>query len=177
MKILFSGSLFLSYAPKLSLEWRLRSPNNLSGSRELRGSLMKQWSRQSRAASPAATAGLVVLAFVLAGGCENGKSDPAAEAPPPAQVESQSDPSIFQVNRPERFPLVTATEHQATSILNVTGTVSPDVSREIPVVSIASGRVMALHVRLGDYVKKGQLIMEVQSTDISGAYQTYLKAV
>jgi cobalt-zinc-cadmium efflux system membrane fusion protein len=55
--------------------------------------------------------------------------------------------------------------------------VNPDISREIPVVSIASGRVVAVHVRLGDYVRKGQLIMEVQSTDISGAYNQYLKAV
>ncbi len=44
-------------------------------------------------------------------------------------------------------------------------------------VSIASGRVLAVHVRLGDYVKKGQLVMEVQSTDISGAFDLYLKAV
>jgi cobalt-zinc-cadmium efflux system membrane fusion protein len=91
-------------------------------------------------------------------------------------VESQSDPNVFEVKRPERFPLVAATEHEATSTLNVTGAVNPDVSREIPVISIASGRVVALHVRLGDYVKKGQLIMEVQSTDISGAYDQYLKA-
>jgi cobalt-zinc-cadmium efflux system membrane fusion protein len=61
--------------------------------------------------------------------------------------------------------------------LNVTGSVNPDVSREIPVVSIASGRVVAVHVRLGDYVHKGQLVMEVQSTDISGAFDQYLKAV
>jgi cobalt-zinc-cadmium efflux system membrane fusion protein len=45
------------------------------------------------------------------------------------------------------------------------------------VVSIASGRVVAVHVRLGDYVRKGQLIMEVQSTDITGAYDQYRKAV
>ena len=81
------------------------------------------------------------------------------------------------VDKPERFPLVEAAAHEATSTLNVTGSVNPDVSREIPVVSIASGRVVAIHVRLGDYVHKGQLIMEVQSTDISGAFDQYLKAV
>ena len=32
-------------------------------------------------------------------------------------------------------------------------------------------------VRLGDFVKKGQVLMEVQSTDVSGAFATYLKAV
>ncbi len=136
---------------------------------------MKQGSTKPRAASLAAIC-LCALASIFATGCEKAKSDPSAEAPPPAQVESQSDPSVFSVNRPGRFPLVAAAAHEATSTLNVTGTVTPDVSREIPIVSIASGRVVALHVRLGDYVKKGQLIMEVQSTDISGAYDQYLKA-
>src|SRR5271170_3307648 len=117
------------------------------------------------------------LAGILSTGCEKAKSDPAAEAPPPASVEHQNNLVVITVDKPERFPLVAATAHEATSTLNVTGTVNPDVSREIPVVSIASGRVVALHVRFGDYVKKGQLIMEVQSTDISGAFDQYLKAV
>jgi cobalt-zinc-cadmium efflux system membrane fusion protein len=59
----------------------------------------------------------------------------------------------------------------------VTGTVNPDVSRTIPVISIASGRVVAIHTQIGAYVKKGQLLMEVQSTDISNAFNQYLKAV
>ena len=45
---------------------------------------------------------------------------------------------------------------------------SPDVSREIPVLSLANGRVIALHVGLGDTVRKGQLLMEVQSPDVYG---------
>jgi cobalt-zinc-cadmium efflux system membrane fusion protein len=59
----------------------------------------------------------------------------------------------------------------------VTGTVNPDVSREIPVLSLANGRVVALHVGLGDYVHKGQLVMEVRSSDVSTAFDAYLKAV
>jgi membrane fusion protein, heavy metal efflux system len=113
---------------------------------------------------------------VLATGCEK-KSDPAAEAPPPASVEHEEDVNVIHVDRPERFPLVAATTHEMPSTLNVTGSVNPDVSREIPVVSIASGRVVAVHVRLGDFVRKGQFVMEVQSTDISGAFNQYLKAI
>ena len=67
--------------------------------------------------------------------------------------------------------------YQAPSKLNATGTVNPDVSRTIPVISIASGRVVAIHARMGDSVKKGQLLMEVQSNDVATAFQTYLKAV
>jgi cobalt-zinc-cadmium efflux system membrane fusion protein len=81
------------------------------------------------------------------------------------------------VDRPGRFPLATATEYRSTSTLNVTGTVNPDISRQIPVISIASGRVVAIHTQIGASVKKGQLLMEVQSTDISNAFNAYLKAV
>jgi cobalt-zinc-cadmium efflux system membrane fusion protein len=117
-----------------------------------------------------------LAAFIL-GGCGKTKRDPAAEAPPAATVVRQSDPNLVTVDKPERFPLVEAGAHQATSTLDVTGSVNPDVSRQIPVISIASGRVVAVHVRLGDYVHKGELIMEVQSTDISAAFDQYLKAV
>jgi membrane fusion protein, heavy metal efflux system len=138
---------------------------------------MKQELWKAKAAS--LTAAVLSASFValLVGGCEKAKSDPAAEAPPAATVEHQNDLNLVKVDKPERFPLVEAVAHDATSTLNVTGSVNPDVSREIPVVSIASGRVVALHVRLGDYVRKGELIMEVQSTDISGAFDQYLKAV
>src|SRR5271170_6222512 len=138
---------------------------------------MKQELWKAKAAS--LTAAVLSASFValLVGGCEKAKSDPAAEAPPAATVEHQNDLNLVTVDKPERFPLVEVTAHEATSTLNVTGSVNPDVSREIPVVSIASGRVVAIHVRLGDYVHKGQLIMEVQSTDISGAFDQYLKAV
>ncbi len=138
---------------------------------------MKHEIGKAKAARLAAALLIASLAAMITGGCEKAKSDPAAEAPPPATVEHQNDLNLVTVDKPERFPLVEATAHEATSTLNVTGSVNPDVSREIPVVSIASGRVVAIHVRLGDYVHKGQLIMEVQSTDISGAFDQYLKAV
>jgi cobalt-zinc-cadmium efflux system membrane fusion protein len=138
---------------------------------------MKHEIGKAKAARLAAALLIASLAAMSGGGCEKATKDPAAEAPPAATVEHQNDLNLVTVDKPERFPLVEATAHEATSTLNVTGSVNPDVSREIPVVSIASGRVVAVHVRLGDYVHKGQLIMEVQSTDISGAFDGYLKAV
>jgi membrane fusion protein, heavy metal efflux system len=120
---------------------------------------------------------LALICVLLAAGCGRKKQDVGAEAPPPTSVEHEDDVNVISVDRPDRFPLVTAVAYEATSALNGTCTVNPDVSREIPVVSIASGRVVAVHVRLGDYVKKGQLVMEVQSTDITGAYDQYLKAI
>ncbi len=58
----------------------------------------------------------------------------------------------------------------------LTGTVNPDISRAVPVISLAVGRVVEIEARLGDTVKKGQLLLKVQSADISGAFSDYQKA-
>src|ERR1700739_437306 len=116
------------------------------------------------------------LMLILAGGGV-GQGDPKAEAPPPAKVESEQDASVFPVDHPEQFPLATAAAHDAASQLTVTGTVNPDISRSVPVISIATGRVVEVHARLGDTVKKGQLLLRVQSADMSGAFSDYRKAV
>jgi cobalt-zinc-cadmium efflux system membrane fusion protein len=133
------------------------------------------WKRRPGRWSP--VLGLCCAAALVAG-CGKKAHDPAAEGPPAnSTVVETGDPTFVHVDHPEQFPLVAAVSYHSTSSLNVTGAVNPDVSREIPVISIASGRVVATHVRLGDYVHKGQLIMEVQSTDISNAFDQYLKAV
>jgi len=110
-------------------------------------------------------------------GCNETKADPKAEAPLPATVEPDLDSNNFKVDHPEQFPLATAVEYKAAPGLNVTGVVQPDISRAVPVISLAAGRVVEIKARLGDQVKKGQLLLRVQSNDVSGAYQTYLKAV
>lgn len=125
-----------------------------------------------------AAAALALACALLPVGCSKGKThDEAAEAPPQARVEHAGEPDIFRVDHPEQFTLTAASQRLATSTLNVTGSVTPDISQTIPVISLANGRVLDVHVRLGDYVHKGQLLFEVQSSDISGAFGLYLKAV
>jgi membrane fusion protein, heavy metal efflux system len=123
--------------------------------------------------------GLLLISIAVLpnlGGC--GKSaDVAAEAPPPARVVPGVDDSLFTVDRPEQFPLAAATAHPSASELIVTGVVTPDVSRNVPVVSLASGRVVAIHARLGDTVKKGQLMLSIRSDDVAGGFDAYRKAV
>jgi len=121
---------------------------------------------------------LIFAASLLLAGCgaEGGQPDPKAEAPPPAQVEQEADASLVKVDHPEQFPIAAATAHVTSTELNVTGTVSADVSRTVPVISLASGRVVEIRARLGDEVTKGQLLMRVQSSDISGAFSEYRKA-
>ena len=108
--------------------------------------------------------------------CGHDQGD-SAGAPPPLRVEQQPDPDVIKVDKPEQFSLVTAGEHEAKPVLSVTGVVSPDVSRTVPVVSLASGRVVEINARLGDTVHRGQLLMRIRSTDIASAFSDYRKAV
>src|SRR5579864_3105808 len=118
----------------------------------------------------------IVLCISLAGCNQNVKADPRIEEPPLPEVLRRLGSSWVTVDHPELFPLAIARAHNAVLELSVTGTVSADVSRNVPVVSLASGRVAEIHARLGDEVTKGQLIMRIQSADISGAFADYRKA-
>ena len=84
---------------------------------------------------------------------------------------------MVKVDHPEQFPLATASAHVAAPELNATGVVSADVSRNVPVISLASGRVVDIRARLGDTVAKGQLLLRVHSTDVSAAFSDYRKAL
>jgi membrane fusion protein, heavy metal efflux system len=121
--------------------------------------------------------GICLALMVVLAGCNEGKADPKAEAPPAATVQPDLDANNFKVDHPEQFPLVAAVEHKSAPALNVTGVIQPDISRAVPVISLAAGRVVEVKARLGDVVKKGQLLMKVQSNDVAGAYQNYRKAV
>ncbi len=114
--------------------------------------------------------------LLMLSGC-SGPADAAAEAPPPANVVPDVDLNLFTVDHPEHFPLAEATAHPTSSELVVTGTVTPDVSRNVPVISLASGRVVAIHARLGDTVQKGQLLLTIRSDDVAGGFDAYRKAV
>jgi membrane fusion protein, heavy metal efflux system len=120
---------------------------------------------------------IFISSLLFVAGCNDSKADPKAEAPPAANVQPDLDANNFKVDHPEQFPMATAAEYKAAPALNVTGVVQPDISRAVPVISLAAGRVVEVKARLGDQVKKGQLLMKVQSNDVAGAYQNYRKAV
>ena len=107
------------------------------------------------------------------------KQETGDGAPPPAQVTHVSDMNLISVDadKVSQFPLATAEKLQEAAQLSATGSVNPDISRTVPVISLANGRVVDIKVRLDDFVKKGQLLMKVQSPDVSSAFDAYLKAV
>jgi cobalt-zinc-cadmium efflux system membrane fusion protein len=123
--------------------------------------------------------GTEVATFVLAialclAGCGT-QNDPNAGAPPPLRVE-RADPNTFQVEHPDQFPLTVAVEHVSRSQLTATATISPDISKSVPVISLATGRVVEIQARLGDVVMKGQVLLRVESADLAGAFSDYRKA-
>lgn len=126
--------------------------------------------------------GALVFVAILASwscltGCKEKQADAAAEAPPPTRVVGDVDVASWTVEDPLKYPMATAQEYDAPSKLKVTGTVNPDVARTVPVISLAAGRVVEIKARLGDEVRKGQVLLRVRSDDISGGFAAYQSAV
>src|SRR3974390_3543560 len=111
---------------------------------------------------------LVVLALA---GCSGRKGDPAE-----SKVETNSDPNVFIMEHPEQFPVVDVQVRKVTDELHVNGEIEPDVNRSVPVVSLGGGRVVEIKAKLGDYMKKGQTLLLINSPDISQAFSDYQKA-
>lgn len=118
-----------------------------------------------------------IPSLLTLGGCSRAHEDQAAEAPPAAQVVPGMDVSLLTVDHPEQYPVVAAVAKSAASELVVTGVVNPDIARNVPVISLASGRVVGIYARLGDGVQKGQLLLRIRSDDVAGGYSDYRKAV
>jgi cobalt-zinc-cadmium efflux system membrane fusion protein len=122
--------------------------------------------------------GAAVASLLGLAGCGGNHGDVAAqEAPPAAQVTQGPNPALITVDHPEQYPLVSATAYTTVGTLAVTGTVTADVARTVPVVTLASGRVVEVQARLGDTVQKGQVLLRVRSDDVGLGFDAYRKAV
>lgn len=121
-------------------------------------------------------AAIGLLGLLGASACTK-RVDAAEEGPPSPNVVLAPDPTLFSVDHPEQFPVTAAVAHIGTPELVVTGSVMPDVARNVPVVPLVSGRVVAIHARLGDTVHKGQILLTLRSDDVSGGYSDYRKAI
>ncbi|MBV8830835.1 MAG: efflux RND transporter periplasmic adaptor subunit [Acidobacteriaceae bacterium] len=121
------------------------------------------------------------LCLLFLTGCEKNvqaeQENAKSTGPARSSVVPDVDAGHFKVDNANLFHLVTTGEYVASPELNVTGVVNPDVSRQVPVISLASGRIVEIDAHLGDQVKKGQLLFKVRSTDVSDAFSDYRKAV
>ena len=64
----------------------------------------------------------------------------SAADPSQVKVEKAPDPSVIEVQHPERFSLVTVEQRRTADEMLVNGVVAPDVNRSVSVLSFAGGR-------------------------------------
>jgi len=111
--------------------------------------------------------------LLLSASCSR-NSDANAPAPQ-VKVEEAPDPTLVEIDHPERFALTEVRTRKAYGELRVNGVVAPDVARTVPVLSLAGGRAVDIRARLGDDVKKGQVLVSISSPDIAQAFADYQK--
>ena len=116
----------------------------------------------------------IAAAFASLAGCTE-KVAAVSNNAPAVKVEQVPDPNLIRVEKPERFPLVVATARSEVSELVANGSVAPDVSRTVPVNALSAGRVLEVRARLGDDVQQGQLLLTLNSSDMSQAFSDYKK--
>ncbi len=121
------------------------------------------------------TAGLCLAALLsmLLAGC--GREPKTSSADAPVRVEAAPDPGMVEVAHPEEFLLAAVEERSLPEELSVNGVVAPDVNRTVPVNSLAGGRVVEIRARLGDEVRKGQVLLKISSSDLATAFSDYQK--
>jgi cobalt-zinc-cadmium efflux system membrane fusion protein len=111
-----------------------------------------------------------VLVATLALSCSNNTK--AA----PTRAEVTLEPGVYNPDHPELFKLAKVETRELPMVLTANGSITPDVNRTIHVTSLGSGRVVEVKTRLGDSVKKGQVLLVISSQDLAGAMSDYQKA-
>ena len=135
---------------------------------------MKKESSGKYCGPPLARLGCCLLLLVTTlffFGCSGDKAAPASTK----VVETNNDPDVFTMQNAGEFPLTTVQVRKVTDEVHVTGVVTPDVNRSVPVVSLGSGRVVEIKAKLGDNVSKGQVLLLINSPDFSSAFSDYQK--
>jgi cobalt-zinc-cadmium efflux system membrane fusion protein len=118
---------------------------------------------------------VIPLCFTM--GCHHQTSaDAGATATGEVKVEEIHGDGAVQVDHPEQFLLATVQSRPTVDEVHVTGAVTPDINRSVPVLSLAGGRAVEIRAKLGDEVTKGQVLLVISSPDVSQAFSEYQKA-
>ncbi len=81
---------------------------------------------------------------------------------PPATENAISDSIIKHIQTAQA---VTA---DVADVIKLNGKIQPNESKQAKVYALVSGKVRNVHVELGDYVKQGQTLAIIQSTEVAG---------
>ena len=90
-------------------------------------------------------------------------------------VETNTDPNVFVMKDASQFPVGPVQTRDVYDEMHANGVISPDINREVPVVSLGGGRVVEIRAKLGDYVRKGDVLLLINSPDLTSAFSDYQK--
>jgi len=77
-----------------------------------------------------------------------------------------------ETQAPQNIQMVS--RHNLKNSVDATGIIKPQVGAEVKIGSRASGTVISLYVNIGDYVQKGQLLAEIDESELRPAYNQAL---
>lgn len=116
--------------------------------------------------------GALFLLLFWGSGCQRGAADGGSHN----VIVKSPEPGVLEMEHPEQFPIVEAEGREVADEINVNGVVTPDVNRSVAVLSLSGGRVVEIKVKLGDDVRKGQLLLRIHSPDLASAFSDFQKA-
>ena len=76
----------------------------------------------------------------------------------------------------EKCPSTAAKYEEVETEMRLFGKIEPDNNKLVQVYSILGGNVLSINVEIGDYVKKGQILAEVRSTEVAEFQKELLNA-
>ncbi len=119
----------------------------------------------------AAVAGIAMTTLVITAGC-SGKADNAPQAAAPA-----SGNLTLTADQRKSIHIVTVAQAQFRKTVDATGAVDFDNDQATSVLAPFSGPVTRLIASVGQRVKKGEPLAEVDSPDFAAAVGAYVKAI
>lgn len=117
-------------------------------------------------------------AALLSSACGRNSAAQTPDSADPARVNvvEVPDTNVVQIPQGARFPIATVESRPFADQLHVNGSVAPDVALSVPVLSLAAGRAIQVLARLGDHVEKDQVLVRIDSPDVSNAISTFQQA-
>jgi len=119
------------------------------------------------------TTTLIMLGAFTLNGCGEGK-DPSKTAP----VKVLADPNLVKTS-PElesRLKLVRVIKVEMREIIRIPGSISVDEQRVARIGAAVTGRISDINVVLGQYVKKGDVLATLNSTELAQNQLVFMKA-
>jgi len=91
-------------------------------------------------------------------------------------TETTTKSSAGEQPRPTVVRWVKVVQQEVPETLDLTAKVQPDPTKVVRIFPPASGRVLAVQVKPGDYVHRGQVIAILSSSDVASAQSDFAKA-